>query len=244
MPRRSMFRLSHARETHEGQVYALNEDNTLCLPEKKLYAVFDGVGGHNAGEVASMVAAMEVADEVRRFSTLALALYQAHRRVRREARDDPSRAGMASTAVAVRFHGPFFRLGWAGDSRAYRVDSRQGTLVQLTRDHSFVQQQVDAGILTPEEALGHPMSNLLVRSLGQEKPGFRPEMRVGWLRQGQGLLLCSDGLTDMVPDEQLRELALANHGHPGRLVDAMVDAANGAGGRDNISVIYVRRQSA
>lgn len=233
------FRLEAACLTDAGTVRADNEDHLLVVPERRLFGVFDGVGGHRAGEVASAMAAQCVRDAVDGGATLVEALHAAHRQVQAAGRNDPVRAGMASTAVAVRLHYRFFRYAWVGDSRLYRLDPRRGCVECLTRDHSFVQQQVDAGVLSQEEAQTHPMASLLSQSIGLSRSGrVVPGEGRGWLRRGQWLLLCSDGLSAYVPSNRYLQLAVTA-ATPAALAEALVAAANAAGGHDNVSVVVI-----
>lgn len=230
----------YAGITDPGLQREHNEDSLLLSPNRKLFAVFDGVGGHLAGEVASALAASTVESAVSRGASLRRALRSAHAVIRAEAQNHPERADMATTAVAVRLRGRFFRYAWVGDSRLYCLDLRAARITCLTRDHSFVQQQVDAGILAPEEAISHPMANLLTQAVGLRRAdNVLPGTGFGWLRRGQILLLCSDGLSAYVPEPLYLSLAQKASSLP-ELAQSLVDAANAAGGHDNVSVALIR----
>ncbi len=265
--------LSFSAASHTGVHRETNEDSYCARPDLGLFAVADGVGGHEAGEVASRAAidAIEQAiDETRgRTETttwpfeyqpglgvdgnrLNWALHLANVRLRAEADASRGSAGMATTVAAALFESGAggvrepvrgVTLVHVGDSRVYRW--RAGRLDRLTRDHSWVEEQVRAGALSEPEARQHPRRHLLTRAL---TGGAEPEPEFGWapLAPGDALLLCSDGLCGVLSDTQIAEiLAQDDAGAPragagGTMCDALVHAANLAGGPDNITAILVR----
>lgn len=232
--------LSYAALTDTGQQREHNEDSLLVMPERNLFGVFDGVGGHAAGEVASALAASAVSRAVQQRRSLPRSLMLAHQAIVAEAATPAGRTGMASTAVVVRLWRRYYRFAWAGDSRLYCLDPVRQRLRCLTRDHSFVQQQVDAGVLNAEEAEQHPMAHLLTQSLGMTRTGeLHPGRGSGWLRPGQWLLLCSDGLSGYVPEETWLA-TLAHQPEPEAFARSLIDQANQAGGHDNVSIVVIK----
>jgi protein phosphatase len=232
--------LPYAALTDVGHQREHNEDSLLVMPERNLFGVFDGVGGHADGEVASSLAASVVLDAVSRRLSLTDALIVAHRRISERSVTSIGKPAMATTAVVVHLRWRFYRYAWAGDSRLYCLDAPRHGIRCLTRDHSFVQQQIDAGVLSPEEAKGHPMAHLLTQSLGISRSGeLQPGRGSGWLRPGQWLLLCSDGLSSYVPEETWLA-SLAHRPEPGRFARSLIDQANQAGGHDNVSIVVIK----
>jgi protein phosphatase len=214
-----------------------NEDASVCDPP--LFAVADGMGGAQAGELASHLAATALAERERRSrgeDAVAELVQAANARVYRRAVEDPAVAGMGTTVTVALFDGDSgtIAVGHVGDSRAYRI--RDGSLEQLTADHSLVAELVRSGRLTPEQAAGHPHRSVITRALGTEASvdvdTFTIEASPGDL-----YLLCSDGLTTMVPDVEILALADGAGGAPDSLARELVDAANRAGGEDNITVV-------
>ncbi|WP_271411471.1 PP2C family protein-serine/threonine phosphatase [Pseudomonas sp. Q1-7] len=224
--------LGYAAQSIAGCVREHNEDALLCAPELGLWAVADGMGGHQRGEVASAVAVAALRDAVAACEGLEASVQAAHRAVLAAA----SGSGMGTTLVAVKFDGAAFGLVWAGDSRAYRVGL--DGITRLSHDHSLVQALVDAGELSPQEARHHPRRNVVTQCLGQEQQ----TLDVGWLdgrlEPGELLLLCSDGLTGELEDaEILAQCASADTLE--ELVAHLLGLACEAGGRDNISCIVI-----
>ena len=220
-----------------------NEDAVFAGP--RLAAVADGVGGAAAGEVASEMAVRIVAQELgdpggRPDAELAAgmrrALQRANAAIFERTLTEHDKRGMGTTATLLVLSGSRYLIGQVGDSRAYLL--RDGELVQLTKDHSYVQEQVDAGYLSPEEARTHPYSNVITRCVGANDD-VMPDTYIGALRPGDVFVLASDGLTGMIDDPQLHEL-LGSFPEPQDLVDALVGEANRLGGLDNITVIAVR----
>lgn len=237
-----------------GLVRTNNEDS-FALDEKSGVAVLaDGMGGYNAGEVASGMATTFIKGElVRRLNsgTQPRSLEQIARDIEsltsrsnqlilNAATTDVQCIGMGTTVVTAVFRDDSLILGHVGDSRCYRL--RQGSLKQITKDHSMLQEQVDAGVLTPEQAAIAPGKNLLTRALGVEDSVkvdvFRHEVQVGDI-----YLLCSDGLTDML-DLPSMTAALAMDATLPTMAAALVDQAKVKGGRDNITVVLVQAAGA
>src|SRR3954447_19923594 len=224
--------------TDVGRQRQVNEDN--YLEQSPLFAVADGMGGARAGEVASKVA-VEKLGESGPFDgspeqQLAEVTKQANRQIYEMAQSDSALAGMGTTLTAALVTGREVAIGHVGDSRMYRY--RDGELERLTHDHSLVEEFVRQGKLTPEEAEVHPQRSIITRALGPE-----PEVQVDTFtypgRDGDVYLICSDGLTGMISEDQVAEIL----GAGGSLDDAaraLIDAANEGGGRDNITVVLFR----
>jgi protein phosphatase len=149
---------------------------------------------------------------------------------------ETDKQGMGTTASVMVLSDKGYLIGQIGDSRVYLL--RDGALTQITKDHSYVQEQVDAGLLTPEQARYHPYSNVITRCVGASDE-VEADIFVGEVRVGDVFLLASDGLTGMVDDRRLQALLLARSG-PGRIVDSLIAEANGRGGLDNITAIVVQ----
>ena len=247
---------SSAAGSDRGRVRSGNEDSLLHLPDDGLFAVADGMGGHAAGEVASRLAVEAVEDSLSDDGSpppadrMVEAVREANRRILRDADEHPGRSGMGTTLTALALGaGRRWRIGHVGDSRAYLF--RDGELRQLTTDHSWVGRRVAAGELTKEEARRHPMSSVLERALGTSRR-VEVDVEEGRARPGDLFLLCSDGLTDMLPDAELESMLSeavdgpAGDGEPPadrgveELVDRLVSAANRSGGEDNVTVVLVR----
>jgi protein phosphatase len=234
-----------AARTDVGVVRSGNEDNYLMLSDRGVFIVADGMGGHAAGEVASEMAVRITSREIG--SIRGLAEPQVGDRIRsaiRVANDaifertisEHDKRGMGTTATVLVLMRGRYLIGQVGDSRAYLL--RDGAFSQLTKDHSYVQEQVDAGLLTPEQARVHPYSNVITRCVGASVDVV-PDLYFGSLKTGDVVLLASDGLTGMLEDEQLVKI-LKSEGDPQTWVDRMITEANRRGGLDNITAIVVR----
>ncbi len=241
------MQLSVAAGTDVGRIRSGNEDSLYADADQDrgLFIVADGMGGHAAGEVASEMAVQIVAREmaaVRDHSgnevleTLAESLRMANRAIYERTIVEADKQGMGTTASCLILGGGRWIIGHIGDSRVYML--RGGVFRQLTKDHSYVQEQVDAGFLTPEQARYHPYSNVITRCVGANAV-VEPDVLYGDLQNGDLFLVASDGLTGMVEDPQLRKI-METRGSPGRMVDAMINDANRRGGLDNITAIVVQ----
>lgn len=233
--------------TDVGIVRSGNEDNFFAEADEKrgVFVVADGMGGHAAGEVASEMAVQIVArhllplgsvkDDGARDS-VAQSLRDANRAIYDRMLAEVDKQGMGTTASVMVLSDTGYLIGQIGDSRIYLL--RDGALTQLTKDHSYVQEQVDAGLLTPEQARYHPYSNVITRCVGASDE-VEADIYEGEARVGDVFLLASDGLTGMVDDRRLQQLLLARSG-PGRIVDTLIAEANGRGGLDNITAIVIQ----
>jgi protein phosphatase len=203
------------------------------------------MGGHAAGEIASQMAVDLISQELSDLNDLAAAdagarvaqtLRMANRQVFQRTMREVEKTGMGSTASALLLSDTRYLIGHVGDSRIYLV--RDGEMRQITRDHSLVQEQVDAGIITPEQARHHPQSNVITCCIGMSSD-IEPDIISGETKVGDVFLLASDGLTGMVEDRRLQQL-LQSRATPERIVNAMIADANNNGGIDNITAIVVK----
>jgi protein phosphatase len=220
--------------TDIGQVREGNEDSYLIVAP--LYAVADGMGGHRGGEVASSLA-LETVQQLfeRQEGSLADQVSGANRAVYDRSQSDRSVSGMGTTLTAALIDGNKVHLVHVGDSRAYLV--RDGALTQLTEDHTLVHRMVLEGEITPEEAETHPHRSILTRALGVDENVQVDEGDVQ-VESGDRLLLCTDGLTGMVPEGEIQEI-LRDAADPQEAVDRLVKVANRAGGIDNITAVVL-----
>jgi serine/threonine protein phosphatase PrpC len=224
----------HVAVTDPGKRRRRNEDAYVVQPP--LFAVADGMGGAQAGEIASRIAASALRDSGRETGEEAVValIQEANRRVYEAAASDDARAGMGTTMTAALVEDGSVRIGHVGDSRAYRV--RDGGLEQLTEDHSLVAELVRSGRLSPEEADVHPQRSVITRVLGTD-----PEVDVDTFevetRPGDVFMICSDGLTSMVDDDAILAVLERRGKRLDQAARALVDAANRGGGEDNITVI-------
>jgi PPM family protein phosphatase len=218
-----------------GRVRERNEDSFLA--RAPLYAVADGMGGHRGGNVASAMA-LETLQEVAEnghLSELIEKVKQANVRVLERGEAERDLRGMGTTLTALVADGSTAYLVHIGDSRAYLL--REGTFQQLTRDHTLVQRMVDEGRLTREEAERHPQRSILTRALGVDADA-EPDPLTLDLHPGDRILLCTDGLTAMIDVDSIRQI-LEEESDPQAACDRLIDAANAAGGEDNITVVVL-----
>ena len=241
------MRLLHAARTDVGMIRSGNEDNFTvdASATRGVFIVADGMGGHAAGEVASEMAVQIVQRELAPVKDLVSddvvhvvsnALKRANRAIHDRTITDVDKQGMGTTASVLLLSGGRYLIGQVGDSRVYLL--RDGSFLQITKDHSYVQEQVDAGFLTPEQARYHPYSNVITRCVGAS-PDVEPDVYRGEVRTGDLFLVASDGLTGMVDDRRLAQL-LNSRAEPERKVQALISEANGRGGLDNITAIIVQ----
>jgi PPM family protein phosphatase len=237
--------------TDTGRARANNED-ALTIDEGTAMAVLaDGMGGYNAGEVASGMATSFLSTELGRWlheageqasdndvrRAMDICVDNANRAIFNAANSNPQYAGMGTTLVVAVFRGRKLLVGHVGDSRAYRL--RAGRLNQLSRDHSLLQEQIDAGLITQEQASFSAHKNLVTRAVGVEDTVLL-ECNVHESQPGDVVLLCSDGLSDMLTDDSIAQVMLSHQDNLEQAGRALIDAANEAGGRDNIAVVLAR----
>jgi PPM family protein phosphatase len=238
--------------TDTGRSRTNNEDSVAVDATSSLIVLADGMGGYNAGEVASNMATTFISTELGRWLVEASAtatdadvrramdicVDNANRAIYNAANSNPQYAGMGTTLVVGVFRENRLLLGHVGDSRGYRM--RAGQLTRITHDHSLLQEQIDAGLITEEQAAFSANKNLVTRAVGVE-PEVQLESRLHETLPGDLVLLCSDGLSDMLDDDHIATLLQS-----GESIEAaartLIDAANEAGGKDNIAVILVRAQ--
>ncbi len=240
------MRFSCAARTDVGVVRSGNEDAYLMAAERGFFVVADGMGGHAAGEVASEMATRLVAegftptrgmsdDEL--MAQMVSSIRAANGAIFERTLQEHDKRGMGTTVTVLALLPRRYLIGHVGDSRAYVL--RGETLTQLTKDHSYVQEQVDAGRLTPEEARVHPYANVITRCVGSSGDVV-PDLYIGTLEAGDVVLLASDGLTGMLEDDDLKEI-IEHHDSPLEArVDRLVEEANRRGGLDNITVVLVK----
>ena len=240
-------------QTDPGLVRDNNEDAIVVDEDNQLLVLADGMGGYNAGEVASAMATTFIKTELGRWMAeggneasgrelkraMEICIDNANRSILNAGNVNPTYAGMGSTMVMGLSIGSRVMVGHVGDSRCYRL--RGETLQQVTRDHSLLQEQIDAGLLTPEQAQFATHKNLVTRALGVEDTVLL-EVNEYRVEDGDTYLFCSDGLSDMVPDDRLAAILLGE-GSLEERCSALIDAANDQGGRDNISVILAHARA-
>jgi protein phosphatase len=250
------MRIAYSALSDVGRKRKGNEDSFFVNPDQNLFVVADGMGGHAAGEVASRVAVESINEFVCMTSgdeeitwpfgldesmsydgnRLKTSVRYANNKVLAATKESVEYEGMATTVVGVLVDGSTANLAHVGDSRIYLF--RSGRLTQLTNDHSWVNEQLQGGMLTAEQARSHPLRNVVTRALGG-KPDLDVEMQVHEALGGDVLLMCSDGLTTMVPDPEIQRLLVENGGVE-TAAKALVDEANKNGGEDNITVILLQ----
>lgn len=227
-----------------GRSRSVNEDSFVIRPAAGLYLVADGMGGHGHGEVASRVAARSICEALasdgarrpgRLSERLTEAIRRANRELRREVEEDGALSGMGTTVVAMLAAGGRAAIAHVGDSRCYRL--REGVCELLTRDHTWVAEQISAGNISESQARVHPFKSVVTRALGSDD---RVEVELLELSSAVGdrYLLCSDGLTAMIPDDVIRRRLDAD-ASPEAVCRHLVHDANAAGGHDNITVVVV-----
>ncbi len=213
--------------------------------QRGVFIVADGMGGHAAGEVASEMAVQIVTRELSGVTSLdgseptarvSASLQLANRAIYERTLAEVDKQGMGTTCSVLLLGGSRYLIGQVGDSRIYLL--RNGVLHQVTKDHSYVQEQVDAGYLTPEQARYHPYSNVITRCVGAGD-SVEPDTYGGQVLAGDLFLVASDGLTGMVDDRRIAQLLLART-TPARMVENLIREANGRGGLDNITAIVVQ----
>jgi len=234
-----------------------NEDALFLNEEQGLYVVADGMGGHAAGEVASRVAVEAIAEFVSltggnqeitwpfglddsisyEGNRLKTAVRHANSRVIEATRESTEYEGMATTVAAVLVDGNLANLAHVGDSRIYVWSS--GAIAQLTRDHSWVNEQIETGAISPEQARSHPLRNVVTRALGG-RADLVVDIQSRHMAAGDMLLLCSDGLTTMVADDDIARILGEAQGDVAKAAAALVGEANERGGEDNITVVLLK----
>jgi len=241
-------RLQAAGISDPGRIRPNNEDSFLVLPSLGLAAVADGMGGAAAGEIASSIFIDSVRETISspptdalRASELIKQVYiKANQHIMEYAKGHPEASGLGCTAELLLFHPTGYCLGHVGDSRTYLL--RNGAIKRLTKDHTVVQDQIDQGLITPEEARRHPMRNVILRAVGVNEV-LAVDIIKGPFQAADTFLLCSDGLSDMITDQEIESIlmqGLMQGLAPEATAKLLVDAANEAGGKDNVTAVVVR----
>lgn len=228
--------------TDVGCVRTNNEDAFLIREDLCLYVVADGVGGAAAGEIASDMFVSNCAEEFESYSgwnkdfrmLITRSFQNGNRKLREHMQSNPETQGMGCTAELITFAGNQYFIGHVGDSRTYLI--RDGELEQLTKDHSYIQEQIDLGLIKPEDAESHWLKNTIYRAVGGAEE-LDVDLIYGRVKDEDIFLMCSDGLTDMVEDSQIREILTAGEGDLQQRAEQLVDAAKQGGGNDNITVL-------
>ena len=237
-----------------------NEDSHFSNPEQQLYVVADGMGGHAAGEVASHIAVEAINEFVcltdgdkditwpfdydsalsHAGNRLKTAIHHANQRVIDATQERADYEGMATTVVAALMEGDSVNIAHVGDSRVYQF--RSGELTQITSDHSWVNEQIRSGVISADQARSHPLRNVVTRALGG-KAELCVDVRSFKVQSDDVFLLCTDGLTTMLLDQEIQESLARSVPDLDRATRELVDAANEHGGEDNITVLLLRFES-
>jgi protein phosphatase len=251
------MKLTYKAISDVGRKRSANEDSYFADPELKLFVVADGMGGHAAGEVASRIAVDAIYDFIQ-FTNhdkditwpyefdealsmggnrLKTAIQTAHAKVLESTGNKKELQGMATTVVSLLFEDGKTQVAHVGDSRAYLV--RSGKLIQLTSDHSWVNEQLRSGAITSTQARNHPYRNIVTRALGGPNP-VDVDVSEEEMQDGDILLLCSDGLNTMITDEDILTIISENPEDIEKACQVLIDRANQNGGEDNVTAILVR----
>ncbi len=227
--------------TDIGKVRPINEDSYyLPAPGEEFCAVADGMGGHNAGEIASAMAIRVFSDEMRRSElpmelAMRSAVEEANRAIHRAGQDTPDQSGMGTTFTALCQDSGLALIAHVGDSRAYLI--RNGAIMRVTTDHTLVEEMVLQGLITPHEAKYHPHRNFVTRALGTME-SVEVDILSLEIQKGDLYLLCSDGLHGALEEKEILRCALSDKDYEARLQD-MIDIALERGGHDNITALLV-----
>lgn len=233
--------VSFAAQTHVGLVRDNNEDCFLASAEQALWLIADGMGGHDRGEVASELAKETIASLTQQGIPLSKAIASADEKIKQLAKDtQPAHLNniMGTTVVALQIKGPMQEISWVGDSRAYRY--RDEALEQISTDHSYVQSLYEAGEISREEMEVHPQKNVITRALGgcDSEPVQVDSIFHLW-HPNDKLLLCSDGLSDLVTDREITSVLQRTYDSDQQKVERLVNLALKKGGVDNVTVVLV-----
>ncbi len=238
--------------TDKGIMRAQNEDSYIIFQDQQVYIVADGMGGHAAGEVASALACKTAELFIQshlwgrfdrflprfRTDTVLASYHAANQVIIRDAMKNPARRGMGTTMVSAVVRDNAVDIINVGDSRAYRI--RDGKIQQVSHDQSLVQQYIDEGILkTPEEIEAFPYKNIITQAMGTQ-PEIVPDVKEYPIADGDIYLLCSDGLTNELDDETILHIVLEHLDNLDLAVKTLIDRANAAGGKDNITVVIIQ----
>ncbi len=230
--------IEFGHNTHVGLRREHNEDTYYADADLGIWLVADGMGGHEHGEVASALARDTVVAEIRKGASLAQAIHLADEEIIRHSSKRTEALPMGTTVAAIRLKENEYEVCWVGDSRVYLWN---GQLKQLSQDHSYVQELIEQGAITLEQARTHPHRNVVTQALGVTDPqSLRVETVMGALTQGMQILLCSDGLTEEVDDAHIASILSRSELSAQECADHLVLAALDGGGSDNVTVILIR----
>ncbi len=228
-----------------GNSRSNNEDTYFSNSEKGLWLIADGMGGHEAGEVASAIARDTIAAACNDGTQLSDAVQQAHSAILQAVDEKIGAPGMGSTVVALQSNRNDYEIAWVGDSRAYlwAPNEHEGRLTQVTTDHSYVQMLLASGAIKEEEVANHPDKNIITQCLGVQDIGpVKVDIVYGNWQRGQWIVLCSDGLNEELDDQAIAEI-LAQASNPGDAVDQLIARALESGGHDNVTVQVIAAPS-
>ena len=251
------MKLSFKAVSDVGRKRTANEDSFFADPELRLFVVADGMGGHAAGEVASKIAVDSIQDFVRFTNNdkditwpyefdeslslagnrLKTAIQSAHAKVLEATSQKKEFQGMATTVVSILMTDGKAEVAHVGDSRAYLI--REDKLIQLTSDHSWVNEQLRTGAITSQQARNHPYRNIVTRALGGPNP-VDVDVSEEPMQDGYIILLCSDGLNTMIPDEEILEIVCRGRDDLDKACEELISTANQNGGEDNVTAILVK----
>lgn len=221
--------------TDIGLVRATNQDNFYIDKSAKWAVVADGMGGHNGGETASSMAVEEIKKSMQQGVGLKESISNANYLVYKAAVETPGLMGMGTTVVLCEIVGSAANISYVGDSRAYLY--HKGELRQLTKDHSIVQQLIDSGTITEEQARFHPQRNLITRAVGTEKYVLSDSVSTE-LSSGDYILICSDGLSSYVEEKEIKDIL--ENTKTSDIAPKLIEAANNSGGKDNVTVVVIK----
>jgi len=234
-----MIKIDYACGTHTGLVREHNEDAYFADPALGLWIVADGMGGHQAGDVASGIVIQELPASVQQGDNLPEAIEMAHMMIQMASEQIAGPGHMGSTVVALRLNGLHYKIAWVGDSRAYLWSRQQ--LIRLTKDHSYVQMLLDQGMIMEDEISTHPSRNVVSQGLGvggMNGNAIKVDEVEGDMAVGDTLLLCSDGLTCMMRDYLIAEVLATTSDNQKRL-GQLIEASLAFGGIDNVTIILL-----
>jgi len=226
--------------TDKGNTRTLNEDIFLVDENSGLWVIADGMGGYGSGDIASHIAIERVSEGVRKGYSLTDSIYSAHDAVLDAAEAGQGEWGMGTTVVALKVIGCDYEIAWVGDSRAYLFEDNQ--MFQITKDHSMVQEMVDNGEITQEQAEFHPQRNIISQAVGSpEIDEILVDSITGRLSVGSSILLCTDGLTTEVRELNIARILQQKISVEDK-VNKLINAALAAGGKDNVTVVIVEKK--
>lgn len=238
MPESFLQTFQHGVVSDVGNVRVLNEDSYTIIEDYGVFLVADGMGGHSRGDVASRLAVETMERLVRQSMGMEEAIRATHVRIRDVARSNEEMRGMGTTLVLVRIHGKEYEAVWVGDSRLYIWD--QTNIRQISTDHTYVQELLDAGLINYNEFLNHPQKHLLTSSLGASADNdLIVSSRTGFVSSHDTLLLCSDGVTNEVSERQIVDVLSADYMTNQEKAQALVKLANDQGGHDNSTALVI-----